>query len=155
MKMASNLLFTIGYEKARLVDVIAALRAAGVETLIDVRDRPQSRRPGFSKRQLEAGLAEAGIRYVGLRALGTPPEGREANHKRQWARFWSIVDAKLATAEAEHALHEAGAIAAASLTCLLCYCGNPHTCHRSRIADILAARHGFEIRHIGIDEVGR
>ena len=97
-------LFSIGYEKARLADVVAAVEAAGVETLIDVRDRPISRRPGFSKNQLAAGLAEAGIRYVGLRALGTPPEGCEANHKRDWERFWRIVDDKLATAEAEHAL---------------------------------------------------
>jgi uncharacterized protein (DUF488 family) len=81
------LLFSIGYEKARLADVVATLKAAGVETLIDVRDRPISRRPGFSKNQLTAALAEAGIRYVGLRALGTPPEGREANHKRDWDRF--------------------------------------------------------------------
>ena len=147
-------LHTIGYEKARLVDVIAALQSAGVETLIDVRDRPQSRRPGFSKRQLAAGLEEVGISYVGLKALGTPPEGREANRKRQWEKFWRIVDEKLATAEAEHALAEAAAIASKTPTCLLCYEADPHICHRSRVADILAARQGFDIRHIGIDEVG-
>ena len=151
--MDGKILFTIGYEKARQADVIAALRAAGVATLIDVRDRPQSRRPGFSKNSLAAALAEAGIRYVGLKALGTPPEGREANRKRQWDRFWRIVDDKLATAEAEHALREAAAIASEMPTCLLCYEADPHICHRSRVADILAARQGFGIRHIGIDEV--
>src|SRR5580658_5162985 len=124
-------LFSIGYEKARLAGVVAALRAAGVATLIDVRDRPQSRRPGFSRRQLEAGLAEAGIRYVGLKALGTPPEGREANRKRQWALFWRIVNDKLATAEAELALAEAAAIAAKTPSCLLCYEADPGICHRS------------------------
>jgi uncharacterized protein (DUF488 family) len=149
----SQELFSIGYEKARQADLIATLRAASVKTLIDVRDRPQSRRPGFSKNQLAAALDEAGIRYVGLKALGTPPEGREANHKRQWERFWSIVDAKLATAEAEHALHEAGAIAARSPSCLLCYEADWHICHRSRVADILAARHGFAIRHLDIHGV--
>ena len=51
------------------------------------------------------------MRYVGLKALGTPPEGREANHKREWDRFWRIVEDKLATAEAEIALQEAAAIA--------------------------------------------
>lgn len=141
-------LYSIGYEKARLADVVGALRAAGVATLIDVRDRPQSRRSGFSKRQLAAGLEEAGIAYVGLKALGTPPEGREANHKRQWERFWRIVDDKLATVEAELALQEAAEIAAASRTCLLCYEADWHICHRSRVADILAARHGFIIRHL-------
>src|SRR5580704_17622862 len=105
--MTERMLFSIGYERARQADLIATLRDAGVETLIDVRDRPISRRPGFSKNQLTSGLADAGIKYVGLNALGTPPEGREANHKRQWEKFWRIVDVKLATAEAEHALREA------------------------------------------------
>ena len=146
--MPESTLFTIGYQKARLADVVAVLRVAGVATLIDVRDRPQSRRPGFSKRQLAAGLEEAGIRYVGLKALGTPPEGREANHKRQWETFWRIVDDKLATAEAEHALAEAAAIAADGPSCLLCYEADWQMCHRSRVADILAARHGFTIQHL-------
>src|SRR4029077_12697396 len=75
-------LFTIGYEKARLGDVVAALAAAGVATLIDVRDRPISRRPGFSKRQLAAAIEDAGMRYVHLAALGTPPEGRLADPRR-------------------------------------------------------------------------
>ncbi len=151
MSSASEL-FSIGYEKARLADVVAALKTVGVATLIDVRDRPQSRRPGFSKNQLAAGLAEAGIRYVGLKALGTPPEGREANRKRQWERFWRIVDDKLATAEAEHALEEAAAIAAASPSCLLCYEADPHICHRSRVAGILAARHGFTVHHLAASD---
>ena len=153
-KEIALVLFSIGYEKARFVDVVDALKKAGVATLIDVRDRPQSRRPGFSKNQLASGLAEAGISYVGLKALGTPPEGREANRKRQWGRFWRIVDEKLATAEAEHALEEAAAIASKTPTCLLCYEANPGICHRSRVADILRQRHGFEVRHLGIDEVG-
>ena len=145
-------LHTIGYEKARLVDVIAALQQAGVATLIDVRDRPQSRRPGFSKRQLAAGLEEAGISYVGLKALGTPPEGRKANHKRQWDRFWRIVDDKLATAEAEIALQEAAATAAEAPSCLICYEADWRICHRSRVADILAARHGFTLRHLAASD---
>jgi uncharacterized protein (DUF488 family) len=150
MSMAERPLYSIGYEKTRLPDVIATLRAAGVATLIDVRDRPISRRPGFSKNQLAAGLEEAGIRYVGLRALGTPPEGREANHRRDWDRFWKIVDAKLATAAAEHALQEAAAIAAESSSCLLCYEADWHICHRSRVAAILAECHGFTVHHLAV-----
>jgi uncharacterized protein (DUF488 family) len=151
--MAPNL-YSIGYEKARQADLIAVLAAEGVATLIDVRDRPQSRRPGFSKNQLAAALGEAGIRYVGLKALGTPPEGREANHKREWERFWRIVDDKLATAEAEHALQEAAAIAMDSPTCLLCYEADWRICHRSRVADILVARHGFTLRHLAAIDAG-
>jgi uncharacterized protein (DUF488 family) len=147
-------LYSIGYEKARQADLIATLAAAGVKTLIDVRDRPISRRPGFSKNQLAAALTEAGIDYVGLKALGTPPEGREANHKREWDRFWRIVDDKLATAEAEHALQQAAAIAADSPSCLLCYEADWQICHRSRVADILVQRHGFTVHHLAVSDAG-
>ena len=51
---------------------------AGVGLLIDVRAVPQSRKPGFSKRQLAAGLDEKGIAYVHLQGLGTPKPGRDA-----------------------------------------------------------------------------
>lgn len=146
--MSAPPLYTIGYEKARLADVVAALSEAGVATLIDVRDRPISRRPGFSKRQLAAALEEAGIRYVGLRALGTPPEGREAGRRREWDRFWGIVEDRLASAEAELAFAEAAETAIAGPSCLLCYEADWQRCHRRRVAEILAGRHGFAVRHL-------
>ena len=147
--MSGKILFTIGYEKALLKDVIAALAAAGVKALLDVRDRPISRRPGFSKRQLAAAIEEAGMRYVHLAALGTPPEGRLANRRREWERFWCIVEEKLARPEAELDLHRAAEIAKAAPSCLLCYEADWQVCHRRRIAEILAERHGFGIRHLG------
>ena len=58
--------------------VIAALREAGVAHLVDVRAVPSSRKPGFSRRQLEAAVLEAGMQYTHLRALGTPKPGRDA-----------------------------------------------------------------------------
>ncbi len=145
-------LFTIGYEKTRLPDVLAVLAQAGVATLIDVRDRPISRRPGFSKRQLAAAVADAGMRYIHLQALGTPPEGREAGRRRQWPRFWNIVETKLASAEAELALHEAAAVAQRSPSCLLCYEADWRQCHRRRVAEILADRHGFAVHHLAVAE---
>ena len=146
----SSPLFTIGYEKARLADVLATLAGAAVATLIDVRDRPLSRRPGFSKRQLEAAIEEAGMRYLSLRALGTPPEGREAGKRRDWDRFWRIVEIRLAGPEAELALHEAGMIATRSASALLCYEADWRRCHRRRVAEMLAERHGFAVHHLTV-----
>ena len=146
--MAPPPLYTIGYEKARLDDVIAALRGAGVATLIDVRDRPISRRPGFSKRQLAAAVEEAGMRYLHLKALGTPPEGREANRRRQWPLFWNIVERKLATAEAELALQQAASAAREDPSCLLCYEADWHICHRRRVGEILTERDGLAVHHL-------
>ena len=148
--MGGHALYTIGYEKARLADVVAALSEAGVAALIDVRDRPISRRPGFSKRQLAAALEEAGIDYVGLRALGTPPEGRMAGRTRQWDRFWGIVENRLASAEAELALQQAAEIAQRAPACLLCYEADWRQCHRRRIAEILTDRCGFAVQHLSL-----
>jgi uncharacterized protein (DUF488 family) len=146
--VSAPVLFTIGYEKAAQRDVIAALLSAGVKVLIDVRDRPISRRAGFSKRQLAASLDEVGIAYIGLRALGTPPEGREANRRRDWPRFWRLVEERLATAEAELDLQRAADIAAARPACLLCYEADWGICHRRRVAELLQERQSFVVRHL-------
>jgi uncharacterized protein (DUF488 family) len=146
--MSARLLYTIGYEKALLKDVVSTLAAARVATLIDVRDRPISRRPGFSKRQLAAAIEDAGMRYVHLQPLGTPPEGRLASKRREWDRFWGIVEEKLARPEAELALLEAAEIAEAAPSCLLCYEADWQICHRRRVAEILAQRHGFGVSHL-------
>src|ERR1700716_552580 len=71
-------LFTIGYEQARAPAVIDELKRAGVGLVVDTRAVAASRRPGFSKRQLAAGLDQAGISYLHLQKLGTPKEGRDA-----------------------------------------------------------------------------
>jgi uncharacterized protein (DUF488 family) len=146
--MSGKALYTIGYEKALLKDIFATLTGAGVATLIDVRDRPISRRPGFSKRQLAAAIEDSGMRYIHMTALGTPPEGRLAGRRREWERFWRIVEEKLVSAEAEFDLREAAEIAEAAPSCLLCYEADWRVCHRSRIAEILAERNGFAVRHL-------
>src|SRR6185437_8249591 len=69
-------LFTIGYEQTPQKAVLDELEHAGVKLLVDVRAVTSSRRPGFSKNQLAAGLDERGIAYVHLKGLGTPKEGR-------------------------------------------------------------------------------
>lgn len=144
-------LFTIGYEGVAWAPFLATLQQAGVRQVIDVRQLPLSRRPGFSKRPLQAGLAEAGIGYVHLRALGTPPEGREANRRRQWDRFWPIVEASLSTLEAGVALEQAAELAGAQRSCLLCFEADPCICHRLRVGDLLAERHGFTPRHLRVE----
>jgi uncharacterized protein (DUF488 family) len=148
--MSARLLYTIGYEKALLKDVISTLSAARAATLIDVRDRPISRRPGFSKRQLAAAIEDAGMRYVHLQPLGTPPEGRLAGRRHEWDRFWGIVGEKLTRPEAELALQEAAEIAEAAPSCLLCYEADWQICHRRRVAEILAQRHGFAVSHLKV-----
>lgn len=76
-------LFTVGYEQTPAKAVLDELQNAGVKLLVDVRAVAASRRPGFSKNQLAAGLDERGIGYIHLRGLGTPKDGREAARTRK------------------------------------------------------------------------
>jgi uncharacterized protein (DUF488 family) len=139
--------FTIGYERGGQTQIISALGAAGVDIVLDVRELPNSRRAGFSKRSLAASLGAAGIDYRHLKALGTPKAGRLANRARRWDEFWSIVDEALDRPEARLALEEAAELAAAKRVCLLCLEHDWRICHRARLAEELARR-GFDIHHL-------
>jgi len=126
-------LFTIGYEGASLEGLIAALNRAGVTLLVDTRERAQSRRKGFSKTALGQALAEGGVGYRHLRALGTPPAIRK-DYKltHDFASMRRGFLAHLATQG--EALEELGRLVAAQPVALLCYEANPAECHRSLIA---------------------
>jgi len=143
-------LFTIGYERGSLSEVIAALRTAGVKTLLDVRELPNSRRAGFSRRMLDASLGDAGIAYKHMRALGTPKAGRDAAKRGDTATMHAIFEQKLETPESQLALIEAAEIAKDGPACLLCLEHDWHHCHRALVAERLAA-HGFTAVHLTPD----
>jgi uncharacterized protein (DUF488 family) len=135
-------LFTIGYEGSTQPELIAALKAAGVERLIDVRALPLSRKPGFSKSTLKAGLEEAGISYVHLRALGTPAEGREAARRGRHEDLERIYAGQLDLPEAMVAAEQLRELAIEKPSALLCFERDPSGCHRSLL--IAAAAPDFE-----------
>lgn len=99
---------------------------------------PLSRRPGFSKSSLRTALAEAGIDYVHLRALGTPPAGREAARKGRTAELERIYAGQLALPEAIVAAEQLRELVAERPSALLCYEREPAGCHRNLIVrDVL------------------
>src|SRR3974390_2027509 len=136
--MSKKRLFTIGYEQSTPAAFFDALAAGKVGGLVAVHAVAASRRPGFSKRQLAAGLDEHGIKYVHLQKLGTPKEGRLAARSGRAAEMLSIYERHLDTPEAQHQLDELTALAKASKEraggplCLLCYERDPAHCHRQR-----------------------
>ncbi len=142
---------TIGYERANPPRIIAALRAAGARSLIDVRAVPVSRKPGLSKRALAAALEEAGLGYAHLVGLGNPKAGRDAGKAGDWATFRRIFAAHMETEAATEALAQAAEIAAAGPVCLMCYERAPETCHRAIVADRLADMMGKDVRHLTPD----
>ncbi|HEY1264633.1 MAG TPA: DUF488 domain-containing protein, partial [Terriglobales bacterium] len=63
--------YTIGHSTRSIEDLIAALQAHGINTLVDIRAFPMSRRlPHFNRESLERSLPESGIAYVWMQTLG-------------------------------------------------------------------------------------
>lgn len=146
--MAESPLFTIGYEGTTPDALVASLREAGVTTLVDVRELPNSRRPGFSKRALAEVLERAGIGYRHVRALGTPAEGRAAARAGRSAEMKRIFGARLAGTEAQAAVAGLTAAAREGRLCLLCLERDPARCHRTLVAEAIARTGGIAIVHL-------
>lgn len=145
-------LLTIGYEGRTVKDLLAVLKQAEVRHMVDVRQLPLSRKPGFSKSALVEFLTSHGIEYLGFPKLGTPPAIR--NHYKKsgdFARLRRDYLVYLGTQEPEvAALRE---LAAQGGCALLCFERDPAQCHRSILAEVLARRAGsaFRIEHLGLD----
>lgn len=130
---------------AEVQTVVYALAQAGVRRLIDVRAVPMSRKRGFSKHVLARALAEHGIEYVHLGALGTPLSGRAAARAGDLAGLTEIFGRHMETPEAQMALHQAIDHATLAPSCLLCFERLPDCCHRRLVARDMQARTGMEI----------
>jgi len=141
-------LLTIGYEGTALAPVLAALRAAEAQLLIDVRAVAASRKPGFSKRLLAGSLAEAGIDYLHLQALGTPKEGRMAARAGQPERMRAIYHQHMQGDWPRAELVQAIGFARGRRVCLLCFERDHQSCHRSLVAEMIRAETGQPVRHL-------
>jgi uncharacterized protein (DUF488 family) len=154
MARKTNKLFTIGYEQTPSKAVLDELEQAGVKLLVDVRAVAASRRPGFSKNQLAAGLDERGISYLHLRGLGTPKDGREAARSGQFDALHKIYARHLKTPQAREELDELSALVRqAGPVCILCYERDHRECHRQWIAEIIEARDGVKIENLAAKQV--
>src|SRR4051794_38853198 len=133
-------IWTIGYERLLPAELVAELEAARIERLIDVRYRPQSRRPGMSKTRLGELLADHGIAYESRKALGTPPDIRFHYKSGKPAEGAPLFRAHI---ERRHA-HDLDELAAelddGPRTALMCLEADPAVCHRRVLTELLRAR---------------
>jgi uncharacterized protein (DUF488 family) len=146
--------WTIGHGTRPPEALLHMLCGAGVETLVDVRRFPASRRnPQYNRGVLERTLADAGIAYRHVEELGgrrSDEPGEELFACVRPAAFRSYV-ARMRTPEWQQAL--AGALDEPS-PCVMC-AETPWTrCHRRFIAELLVAR-GHEVLHLSPDGVER
>ncbi|MEN9855366.1 MAG: hypothetical protein RLZZ157_492 [Pseudomonadota bacterium] len=128
--------YTIGYEGLTIERFLSALSQLNISTLVDVRDRAQSRKKGFSKTLLSRALADRGIGYVHLKSLGDPKAGREAARAGRMAEFKDIFQEVMGTVAAQNGLAQMLEIGSTGQACLLCYERDAELCHRSIVLSV-------------------
>ncbi len=143
-------LYTIGHSTRTLEELASALQAHNIETLVDIRAFPMSRRlPHFNRESLETELPRHGIRYVWMKALGGYRKATRKDSPHialRSASFRNYADYTL-TPEFEQAIEELLTLAAQSRTAYMCAERVYFRCHRMIVSDWLVA-HGYKVLHI-------
>lgn len=140
-------IYTVGYEGLDIDSFLSLLAENDIETVVDVREMPLSRKPGFSKKSLASVLNLSGREYVHMVNLGCPKLVRDryredGNWKRYTEGFMKHLKAQ------DDAIAELSALAATSNCALLCYEADPNFCHRSMVASAVKDYCGARVTHI-------
>ncbi len=141
-KGAGPTIYTIGYERRDGEDLISNLQDADITTVIDVRDKPVSRKPDFRESALRAMCTEARITYESWKNLGSTEEQREELKSSGDFCQFSKQFRKYAKREMSDAIELLAKRLASrrSVCALLCYERRHDECHRSIVAELLADR---------------
>jgi uncharacterized protein (DUF488 family) len=142
-------IWTVGHSNHPLERFLGILKAHGVESVIDVRRFPASRKwPHFNAASLEGSLQEAGIHYAGMPGLGGRRKARPDSPHGAWRveAFRGYADF-MDTPEFAAELGRVMELARDRRSALMCAEALPWRCHRSLIADALLAR-GWKVLEI-------
>ena len=139
--------FTVGHGARPAEELLQVLRDAEVETVVDVRRFPGSRRhPQFGEAALAAAVEETGIAYVHAVELGGRLSGEPGEERFDCIRVAAFRSyaARMGTPGWQAALERALTEPA---PCFLCAETLWWRCHRRLIAELLDAR-GHEVVHL-------
>ncbi len=138
-------LLTLGYEGRSVEAYLDLLLRHDVGILCDVRRNPVSRKYGFSKGTLGTLASKLGVRYVHFPELGIASESRQGLDEpgARDALFMAYEKDVLPLRGA--ALDRlADLVASGERVALTCFEAHEGDCHRSRVAQALAARAGWD-----------
>jgi uncharacterized protein (DUF488 family) len=141
------IVFSIGYEGKPIDAFVEMLKQNGVERLIDVREAPYSRKPGFSKKALEKELREAGVEYVGIPDLGTDKESRD-RHKNDGGIDDVLIEYRVKFERNRERYELLKKLALEKPSSIMCYEEDFRECHRQVIEERMSAE-GFRVVHLG------
>lgn len=148
--MNNEKIFTIGYEGIDFDTFISKLKVNNIDTLVDVRQMPVSRKKGFSKKRLAEWLAEEGIGYEHYVRLGCPRTIRDQYRvDKNWQRYETdYVD--FLQSERGDEVNSLSVLAKSKRCALMCFEADFTFCHRSLITRQMVADYGFSEQHIGL-----
>ena len=138
--------WTIGYEGRTFDHFLGILRDSGIEQVIDVRQRPLSRKNGYSKTALSQGLGKEAILYRHIRELGTPPSLRSA--MKNGGTLKSLLDGYSRHLDKnEGAYRILTSLIQAKTSAILCFEKDYTQCHRQILAERLE-KDGLRVMHL-------
>jgi len=149
MNKSAQVIYTVGHSTHTFEELVAILRAHGVERLVDVRTIPRSHHnPQFNRQTLSKALHNRHLSYRHMKSLGGLRHTRRDSINTGWrnASFRGFAD-YMQTQAFENALDALLKLAGEKPTAIMCAEAVPWRCHRSLIADALTAR-GYEVRDI-------
>lgn len=129
-------IYTIGYEGLDIDRFISLLKSHNIETIVDIRELPLSRKPGFSKKSLRDALNLSGLEYLHVAELGCPKPIRDkyredANWVHYTKGFLEYLNQK------DEIIVEVSAMASTTTCALLCFEADYNFCHRSMVANAI------------------
>lgn len=156
-----KVLRTIGVYGFDRDSFLAALTGAGVDLLLDVRQRRGVRGSEYAwanAQRLQAALAEAGIGYSHLKELAPTTEMRQLQYAED-ARLGEGKRNRTALAPAYVERYTEEVLERVDLDPIVSWIGNssaallcverdPEACHRSLVAERLRRDAGFEVEHL-------
>jgi uncharacterized protein (DUF488 family) len=142
-------LLTIGYEGLEIDEFVNRMKRFHISRLIDVREIPISRKPGFSKTSLKERLQQENIEYVHVKALGSPREIRKKLKVDQDYDYFFDAYKKYLSENME-VIREVYRFINNGVNCIMCFERFPEKCHRSIVANKIKdyESNGLKIKHI-------
>jgi len=117
-------IYNIGYQGKAQDEFIQILKSKGVTLLVDLRERPYSRIPGYNQKRLEQALKTEGIKY---KHVGSVLGGFTCKRGQ-----WQIGCELLAELSAKETI------------AIMCMEADVNQCHRKEIAEMLSFFHGIK-----------
>lgn len=142
-------IYTIGYEGINIDDFLHLLENHNIDTVVDIRELPLSRKQGFSKNILSNHLNLKGYEYIHIPQLGCPkPIRNQYRIDNDWKLYKQEFVGYLETKN--DVLSALSDLAYSSNCALLCFEADYNLCHRSLVADKINQKFGLSVNHVKV-----